>query len=82
MVKRTKANETSETVNLNENEALALREDFSQLFSTRNSKSKDNAAGDDLIVSLSNAYENKRARQVFEWDRLARQNVQPIQRAI
>lgn len=24
---------------------------------------------DDLIKSLSNAYENKRARQVFEWER-------------
>ncbi len=26
-------------------------------------------AGDDLIISLSDAHENRRARQVFEWER-------------
>lgn len=25
---------------------------------------------DDIILSLSNAYENKRARQVMEWERV------------
>ena len=30
---------------------------------------------DDLIVSLSSAYENKRARQVTEWERLRSQNL-------
>lgn len=30
---------------------------------------------DDLIKSLSNAYENKRARQVFEWERSQVSNV-------
>ncbi len=29
---------------------------------------KPAANNDDLIRSLSNAYENKRARQVFEWE--------------
>ena len=30
---------------------------------------------DDLIVTLSDAYENRRARQVGEWERLYGQNV-------
>lgn len=38
-------------------------------------KSTDNSA-DELILSLSNAYENQRARQVFEWESVRRQNVQ------
>ncbi|MET0752558.1 MAG: hypothetical protein ABWZ66_04265, partial [Pyrinomonadaceae bacterium] len=61
---------------LNENETLAATEDISQLLSNRISKSKDNNLNDDLIVSLSNAYENKRARQVVEWENIRRQNVQ------
>ena len=30
---------------------------------------------DDVIVSLSDAYENRRARQVGEWERLYSENV-------
>ncbi|MGQ0543545.1 MAG: hypothetical protein ACT4O9_17145 [Blastocatellia bacterium] len=30
---------------------------------------KEKHHADDIIMSLSNAYENKRARQVFEWER-------------
>lgn len=29
---------------------------------------------DDLIVSLANAHENRRARQVTEWERMRRQS--------
>lgn len=61
---------------LNEKETLAVANYISQILSTRISKSKDNSNNDDLIVSLSDAYENKRARQVFEWERTRRQNVQ------
>jgi hypothetical protein len=32
---------------------------------------------DDVISALSNAHENRRARQVVEWERLARQHFQP-----
>lgn len=60
----------------NENETLAATEDISRLLSNRISKSKDNNLNDDLIVSLSDAYENKRARQVVEWEKIRRQNVQ------
>ena len=30
---------------------------------------------DDLIIALANAYENKRAQQVTEWERLGYQSV-------
>ncbi len=30
---------------------------------------------DDIIGSLANEYENKRARQVSEWERLLKQNI-------
>jgi hypothetical protein len=61
---------------LNETEASEVLEDITEIFSTRNPKLKDNPPNDDLIVTLSDAYENKRARQVFEWERVRRQNVQ------
>ena len=32
-------------------------------------RSKENILSDDVIVSLADAYENKRARQVNEWER-------------
>ncbi|MEP6787386.1 MAG: hypothetical protein ABJB40_03065 [Acidobacteriota bacterium] len=42
------------------------------------SQSKDSPRFDDLIVSLTNAHENRRARQVTEWESMIRQNVQPM----
>jgi hypothetical protein len=76
MVKRENTNVASEINKLNETETSAVLNYISTLLSTRNSKSKDNQSNDDLIVSLSDAYENKRARQVLEWERVRRQNVQ------
>lgn len=75
MVKQT--NITSEINKLNENETLAVVNYISQLLSTRSANSKKEIpANDDLIVSLSDAHENKRARQVFEWEKIRRQSVQ------
>jgi hypothetical protein len=76
MVKRTNKNVAGELGKLNETETSEVLDYISQLLSTRNPKLKDNQPNDDLIVSLSDAYENKRARQVFEWERVRRQNVQ------
>lgn len=59
---------------LNENETLAVLNYISELLSARLPKSKDNPLNDDLILSLQDAYENKRARQVLEWERVRRQN--------
>ena len=47
-------------------------------FSSKNlssAKPKENPRFDDLIVSLTNAHENRRARQVTEWERMSRYNV-------
>ena len=76
MVKQTRTNVVSEIDKLNENETLAVVNYISQLLSKRISRSKDNNVNDDLIVSLADAYENKRARQVVEWEKVRRQNVQ------
>ena len=79
MVSRKNRNVASEIDKLNENETSAVLDYISELPQTRNSKSIENLPNDDLIVTLSDAYENKRARQVFEWERVRRQN--SIQRA-
>lgn len=76
MVKQEKTNVASEITKLNETESLAVLDYISALLTKRSFKSKSNSSNDDLIVSLSDAYENKRARQVFEWERVRRQNVQ------
>lgn len=76
MVNRKNRNVASEIDKLNENETSEVLEYISDILSTRNPKSKDLQSNDDLIVSLSDAYENKRARQVFEWERVRRQNIQ------
>lgn len=74
MVSQTNQIIVSEINKLNENESLAVAAYISQLLSKRISKQKDNFSNDDLIVSLSDAYENKRARQVLEWEKVRRQN--------
>jgi hypothetical protein len=76
MVKRKNKNIADEITKLNDNETSAVVNYISDLISTRLPKSKEPNLNDDLIVSLSDAYENKRARQVFEWERVRRQNHQ------
>jgi len=76
MVKQASQTIASQIDKLNENETRAVAGYISQLLSTRASKQKENYSNDDLIVSLSDAYENKRARQVFEWEKIRRQNAQ------
>ena len=51
---------------------------ISDTLSSARSQAKDNPRFDDLIVSLSNAHENCRARQVTEWERMHLQSVQPV----
>jgi hypothetical protein len=65
MVKRTKNNR--ELNRFNEENDLASITSISSPY-TPSSHTKANNLSDDLIVSLSDAYENRRARQVFEWE--------------
>lgn len=74
MVNRTDKNIASQIDKLNDNESIAVLNYISELLSKRLSKSKENPYQDDLIISLQDAYENKRARQVFEWERTRRRN--------
>ena len=76
MVKRTSPNIKSETEALDEKETLAVVKYISQLLSNRISQKSDSLSNDDLIVSLSDKHENRRARQVFEWEKVRRQNAQ------
>jgi hypothetical protein len=75
MVKQVKNTIVSEIDKLNENETLAVLDYISELLSKPTPQSKENPKTDELIVSLADAYENKRARQVFEWERVRRQNI-------
>jgi hypothetical protein len=48
----------------------------SQPLSTQQRSSKrERPLNDDVIMSLANAYENQRARQVTEWERVGFQNI-------
>ncbi|MGB7069173.1 MAG: hypothetical protein WBD22_06735 [Pyrinomonadaceae bacterium] len=76
MVNRIDARISDEKDRLNENDTAAVLTYISDLKSTRRPTSKDNTLNDDLIMYLSDAYENKRDRQVAEWERLRRVNVQ------
>ena len=76
MVSRINTNVASEIDKLNEHETAAVLDYITDLLSSRKPKLKDAAANDELIGSLSDAYENKRARQVFEWERVRRGSVQ------
>ena len=62
MVKRT----NKSAAKSNENEALTAKENISQIPSKQH---------DDLIIALADAYENKRERQVSEWENLGRQKL-------
>ncbi len=76
MVKNINKMVTSELDKLNEHETSAVLDYISSLLSKRQTRTKENTGSDDLIVSLSDAPENRRARQVFEWERVRRSNVQ------
>lgn len=68
MVKQTHTNIADDINKLNENETSAVSNYVFEPPSNLKSHSKDSSKTDDLIVLLSDAYENKRARQVFEWE--------------
>ncbi len=60
--------------NLNRQNAAAINY-ISETLSSSRSQPKDNPRFDDLIVSLANAHENRRARQVTEWERMRQYNI-------
>jgi hypothetical protein len=66
MVKRTTPDFASDK--LNTQDAAIVNHPLS----SDRSRSKDSLFNDDVIVSLADAYENQRARQVTEWEKRQR----------
>ena len=73
MVKRDNNRVASELDKLNAQDAAAI---INHALPSGRSQSKENFKNDDLIVSLADAYENQRARQVTEWEK--RQHVAKV----
>ena len=65
MVKQTHTNIADEINKLNENETSAVSNNIFEPPSNRTSHSKDNSNTDDLIVLLSDAYENQACQTGF-----------------
>jgi hypothetical protein len=63
---------TSEIDKLNDKEASAVLDFITELLSTRKSNSNETFFYDELITSLSDKHENRRAVQVFEWEKVRR----------
>ena len=76
MANRNSTHVAVELDKLNEADAASALAYISQLLSSQRLKLIENSNHDPLIVSLSSAYENQRARQVTEWERLYRQTPQ------
>ncbi len=72
MVNRINENPNRNGDKLTRQDAVAINYN-SEPFSSTRSQPKHI---DDLIVSLSNAHENRRARQVTEWEKMRQHNVQ------
>jgi len=68
MVKRTQKHVAPDPNNLNTQDAAVIN----HALSSARPHSKDSFFNDDLIVSLADAYENTRARQVNEWEKRQR----------
>ncbi len=60
------------TETLNEAETAAVLDYISMIESLREPPAVGNLLDDDIVKSLEEARENRRARVVFEWDRIRR----------
>lgn len=74
MVIRINAETSRERDKLNESNVITAHSYASEQEPSR--RSIDNSMSDDVIVSLASAHENRRARQVTEWERMRGANVQ------
>jgi hypothetical protein len=73
MANRINTDPTHKLINHDQFEAPTLN-----YLPSRNKNIANTQRFDDVIVSLSNAYENRRARQAAEWERMGRENLQLI----
>jgi hypothetical protein len=78
MVNRIHTQPDPELDKLTRQDAAAAINYISETLSSNRSQAKEHPRFDELIVSLANARENARARQVAEWERMRRQSVQMV----
>lgn len=78
MVNRNERTAVRETDKLNESDRAAVFSYISELLPAKKKHLKESPANDELIVSLADAYENRRARQVTEWEKMRRKNMQQM----
>ncbi|MFM9905544.1 MAG: hypothetical protein ACKVQJ_13355 [Pyrinomonadaceae bacterium] len=76
MVNRINRNTPREIDKLTPSDAAAARSYIAKNRASRNPHSNDNIIIDEVIALLANAHENRRARQVTEWERLRGANAQ------
>ena len=69
MVKRIDKSVHGKIDRLNEQDEAAVLTNINHVLSSVRSQSKESPLTDELIVSLAEAYENRRAQQVTEWER-------------
>jgi hypothetical protein len=74
MVNRINTNAGGELDKSGKQDTAAAINYFPERRTSRRLQTQDISGFDDLIVSLANTYENRRARQVVEWERMRRQN--------
>lgn len=76
MVNRNDENVAREIDRVSEKETSQVRNFSPETLYSRQNTIKDSSLAEEVIGSLSDAYENQRARQVTEWERLLKQNMQ------
>lgn len=76
MVNRTNRNTGREIDKPIKSDAVTTRKYIAKSLSSRNINTNDNPVIDDVISHLANAHENRRARQVTEWERMLGQKMQ------
>lgn len=76
MVNRINRKVGREIDTLTKSDAAAARSYIANALASRNTNSKNDPPVDEVIAHLANAHENRRARQVTEWERMFRGNVQ------
>ncbi len=74
MVNRINTQIDSEIDRLTRRDAAAINYISETVSSSKKSRLNDNPRFDELIVSLANAHENRRARQVTEWESMRQPN--------
>jgi hypothetical protein len=75
MVNRNNKHAGHETDKLNESDRAAVYSYISELLPLNKKHSQENPINDELIVSLADAHENRRAQQVTEWEQMRRRSM-------